>query len=163
MSNKIIKSAEDLDKISASNISELITIEEADKIVSVWGLFLEHAGFMSYLFSGDIPESVLPYPKYLLVGAINKMAKYYHQQGHDKMVENLESTLIGLVSYANDKEAIKQASENFNNKEWLEHFVPGLNELQRDRMENGFVVDGKLWKLSKSRIEEIENSLEIKE
>ncbi len=35
MSNKITKRVEDFDKISVSNISELLTIEEADKIVSV--------------------------------------------------------------------------------------------------------------------------------
>ena len=156
MNNKLIKRAGELDKIAASNISEKITLEEADKIVTIWGLFLEHAGFMSFLFCNDIPESVLPYPKYLLVGAINKMQKYYHQQGHHKMVENLENTLIGLVGYTNDQEAIKEVAKDFNDKKWLKEFLPGLKELQKDRMENGFVVNGKLWKLSKSRLKELE-------
>jgi len=160
---KITKRAEDLDKISASNISELITIEEADKIVSVWGLFLEHAGFVTYLFSGGIPESILPYPKFLIVGAIRKMEEYYYKQGLHEMVRIHENILGVLLNVTDDKEAVAEISKNFGDKKWLEQYLPGLKELQINRMEGGFLVNGKLWKLSKSRIEEIKNSLETKE
>jgi len=158
--NRVMKKAEDLDKIAASNISELITIEEADKIVSVWGLFLEHAGFVTYLFPGGIPESILPYPKFLIVGAINKMIKHYHEQGLNEMVKLHEEVYCALLEVESDQEAASEISKNFGEKKWLEQHLLGLKELQKDRMEGGFIVNGELWKLSSSRIDEIKESME---
>ena len=149
MSEKLSKRAEELDKIASSDISEQITLEEAEKIVSVWGIFLEHTGFMSCLFGNDIPESVLPYPKHILVGAINKMAKFYHGQGFYDQVKNLEATLMMLICYTNDYEAIEEAVKTFGNKDWKTAMLPALKESQTNQMKSGFVVNGQLWKFDK--------------
>lgn len=161
MSDKLSKRAEKLDKFASTGISKRMTIEEAEKIVSVWGRFLEYSGFMLCLFGNDIPESVLPYPKHILVGAINKMAEFYHKQGSHKQVESLEATLMMLVSYTNDFDAVEEAIKTFSDKKWRDTMLPALKKSQESQMEEGFVVDGQIWKFDKSRRESIEESLKF--
>jgi len=150
-----------IDRIVESNISELITLEEADKIVRVLGLFLEHAGFITYLFVINVPESTLPYPKYLLVGALVKMLHYHHKNGDYEARDNLEKILIMLTQFIDDDQALQKAAVNFNNTKFRESWVPGLAKLRNDKMEDGYIIDGKRWQFSNSRIEEIKNSLNI--
>lgn len=160
MSEKLSERAEELDKMASTDISERMTLEEAEKIVSVWGVFLEHTGFLLGLFGTDIPESVLPYPKHILVGAINKMARFYHQNGQHQQVEALEMTLMELVSYANDQDAIEEAVKTFSNQNWRDAMLPALKKSQENQMEAGFVIDKQLWSFSRSRRDSIEDSLE---
>jgi hypothetical protein len=152
----------DIDQMIRSNISELITLEEADKIVRVLGLFLEHAGFVYFLFLMKVPESILPYPKYLLVGALVKMLHYHHKNGDYEARDNLEKILTTLTTFIDDKEAIQRIAEKFNNTEFNDaYFSTQLPQLQISRMEDGYLIDGELWQFSNSRIEEIKNSLNI--
>lgn len=152
----------DLDQIIESNISELITLEEADKIVRVLGLFLEYTGGFFYLFLVGVPESILPYPKYLLVGALVKMLNYHHKNGNYEARDNLEKILfVFLNRYIDDKEAIQRNAEKFNNTELHNSYFSQLPKLQISRMEDGYLIDGELWQFSSSRIEEIKNSLNI--
>ncbi len=160
MSEKLSRRAKELDKISATDISERMTLEEAEKIVSVWGTFLEYTGFLVGIFGNDIPESILPYPKHILVGAINKIAGFYYKNGQrQQQVELLESTLKGLISYANDREAIEEAIKTFSNQNWRNIMLPALKKSQENQMEKGFVVDKKLWSFGRTRREFIEDSL----
>jgi len=157
MQDNIIKQTEDIDKISASNISELLTLEEASKIVSIWGKFLEHIEIISILFGLNIPESILPYPKYLLVGAINKMASHYHNQGNQELVNALETTLWALTSYISDDEAIRGFIQKFSNEDFFGKIIPELKKMQEDRVFRGYVVDNDLYRISQERMEEIKN------
>ncbi len=158
--DKLSRRAEELDRMSQSGISDRLTLEEASNIVNIWGVFLEYSGVIGILFCNNIPESLLPYPKHILVGAINKMAEYYHDQGLSDKVGVLESTLIGLTAYTNDIEAVNESLKQFQNEKWREAFIPGLKRFQRNQMENGYLVDKKLWKFGKSRLEEINEFLE---
>ncbi|MDO8487562.1 MAG: hypothetical protein Q7S45_04660 [Candidatus Curtissbacteria bacterium] len=156
MSVDLMKRAEELDEMRSKHIAEKLTLEEAQNIVSIWGVHLEHSGGVRMLFDINIPESILPYPKGILQGALNKMEAYYYEQGLHDNVKLLEETEIMLIQYPSDDEAIKEALTKFSNKKWREARILTLKDYQETQMQNGYLVDKKLWKLSKSRIEELE-------
>lgn len=149
------KRAERLDGLRSKHISEKLTLEEAQNIVSVWGVHLEHTWGLRLLLGINIPESLLPYPIDILQGAINKMEAYYFSQGQHDRIKLLEETEMILMQYAEDNEAIKELAPNFSNKKWQEAMLKGLQDYQKTQVENGYLVDKKLWKLSKDRIEDL--------
>ncbi len=154
--DKLTKRAEELDNMRSKHISEKLTLEEAQNIVYVWGVYLEHSGGLRFLFGTSIPESVLPYPVEILQGAINKMEAFYYEQGLQDRVKLLEETEMMLIDYLNDEEAIEETISKFSNKKWQEAILPALREFQENQMQNGFLVaDKKLWKLSESRVKEL--------
>lgn len=156
MSADLTKRAEELDQMRSKRIAGKLTLEEAENIMHIWGTYLEHTGGFRILFGTNIPESLLPYPVDILQGALNKMEAHYYEQGLHDRVKLLEETEIMLIQYVNDEEAINDAVEMFGNKKWRDAFLKGLRDYQLDQAENGYLVDKKLWKLSKSRIEELE-------
>ncbi len=155
MSVDLTKRAEELDQMRSKHISEKLTLVEAQNIVHVWGVYLEHSGSLRFLFGINIPKSLLPYPVDILQGALNKMEAHYYSQGQHDRVKLLEETEMILMQYAGDEEAIKESVAKFGNKSWQEAFLKGLKDYQLSQAENGYLVDKKLWKLSKSRIEEL--------
>ena len=156
MGTDLMKRAEKLDQMRSKRISEKLTLEEAKNIVHIWGIYLEHSGTIRYLFGVNMPESFLPYPVDILQGAINRMEAYYHSLGEYDRVKLLEETEMLLVQYVEDNEAIKESIKTFSKKNWQEIFIDSLKNYQLEQAENGFLVDKKLWKLSKSRIAELE-------
>lgn len=152
-----MKRAEKLDSLRSKHISEKLTLEEAKNIVQVWGAHLEYFGGVRILFGIDIPESLLPYPIAIIQGALNKMeAYYYEQEMHDK-VKLLEGTEMELISYTNDEEATRDFLVRFGNKEIIDAIISGLKNYQQTQAEAGYLIDKKIWKLSRSRIEELES------
>jgi hypothetical protein len=156
MGTNLMKRAEELDQMRSKGIADKITLEEAQNIVSVWGVYLERSSNLNFLFGSNIPESLLPYPVDILQGALNKMEAFYYEQGLQDRVKLLEGTEMMLIQYTNDEEAIKEAVSNFTNKKWQDAMLSGLQNFQKTQAENGYLVDKKLWKLSKSRMEELE-------
>lgn len=157
MSADLAKRAEELDQMRSKRIAEKLTLEEAKNIMHVWGTYLEHMGGLRTLFRVNIPKSLLPYPIDILQGALNKMEAYYFEQGLHDRVKLLEGTEMMLIQYENDDEAISNAVKMFDNKKLRDAFLKGLHDYQLNQAENGYLVDKKLWKLSKSRIEELRN------
>jgi hypothetical protein len=146
--------AEALDKMRLKDISKKLSLEEAQNIVSVWGKYLEYTGSLRLLFGLSIPKSTLPYPVEILQGAINKMEAFYFDRGQLEKVKLLEETEVLLLNYCDD-EAIKESISIFSNTKWQEAFIPVLGENQITQSHNGYLIDQKLWGLSKSRIEEL--------
>lgn len=151
-----IQRAEELDKMRSKGIAEKLTLEEAQNIVTIWGAYLEHSGGLMILFGGNIPESLLPYPIDILQGALNKMEAHYYGRGLHDRVKLLEETEVLLVQYINDRKAMGESGKRFDDKKWQEVFSNSLHDYQLNQAENGYLVDKRLWKLSKSRIEELE-------
>lgn len=147
--------AKELDNMRSRRIAEKLTLEEAQHIVSVWGIYLEHSGATRYIFGINIPRSMLPYPIEILQGALNKMESHYYSQGLYERVKLLEETEIILMQYAKDIDAIKELELNFTNKEWQESIIEGLKNLQEIQADNGFLIDRVLWKFKKERIKEL--------
>lgn len=156
MNVDLTKRAEALDQMRSKRISEKLTLEEAQNIVSVWGAYLEHTGGLRILFGINIPESLLPYPLDILQGALNKMEAFYYGQGQHDKVKLLEETEMILMQYADDGEAIKESMSYLSNTKRQETTIESLQDYQKTQAQNGFLVNKKLWKLSKSRIEELE-------
>lgn len=156
MSVDLTKRAKELDKMRSKHISEKLTLEEAQNIVSVWGVYLEHSGGLRILFGLNIPESLLPYPRDIIQGAINKMEVFYYSQGLQDRVKLLEGTEMILIQYTNNEEAIKETISILSDKTWQEALIRSLQDYQKTQAQNGYLVNKKLWKLSKSRIEELE-------
>ena len=152
----LMKRAEKLDSLRLKGIAEKLTLEEAQNIVNIWGIFLEHSGGVRMLFATDIPQSILPFPIEILQGALNKMEAYYWERGEKDRVKLLEETEAMLIQFTSDKEALKDIVDKLCNKKWMKILVPGLKSHQIDQANNGYLIDGKLWRLSKSRIEELE-------
>lgn len=157
MSDDLMKRAEKLDNLRSKGIADKLTLEEADNIVAVWGAYLEHSGGLRYLFGTSIPESLLPYPIAILQGALNKMEAYYFKHGQHDRVKLLEGTEAMLMQYTDDEEAIKEAHAHFGNEKWKDAFIPGLKNYQKTQVQNGYLVDKKLWELSIARVEELES------
>jgi hypothetical protein len=150
-----MKRAERLDDMHAKGITEELTLGEAENIVTIWSIFIEHTEGFRYIFLSDIPESVLPFPIEIIKGALNKMEAYYYEQGDHERVKLLELIEGDLILYTYDKEAMNGAISKFNKKIWQDAFIPSLKNNQLHRMERGYLLGGKLWKLSKSRIAEL--------
>ena len=76
-----------------------MTLEEADKIIQIWGKYVEYAhGKLFIVFGNYIPESFLPFSIDTIEEASNIIGEYHHNQGNEKVVEAIRSTAIALIS-----------------------------------------------------------------
>lgn len=110
----MIARAKRLDDLRMKRVAEKLTLDEADRIVHIFGAYLEHSGAVRYLFGGSIPGSLLPYPIGIIQGALNKMEEYYHKRGMHDRVRLLEAAESALPQYAEDREAIEATLNLFN-------------------------------------------------
>lgn len=112
-----------------------MTIEEADKIMRIWGKYLEYcSGRFMQIFcraGGKIPESMLPYPKPILEEALNYMDRHYHETNNQRGVELMRETMILLELYGDDDAAIQQAGINFSDTEQRKHIVSEIKDWQQ--------------------------------
>jgi hypothetical protein len=110
-----------------------MTLNEADKIVHIWGKFVEYvSGKLFLIFGAQIPESFLPYPKDTIEEALNIIAEYHHKAGNHQLVKHLQETLAQLIMYVDDEESLLRAAKNFNDLNWRKIFVPSLKKFQED-------------------------------
>ena len=91
-----------------------MTFIEADKIFKTWSRWYWSSHFMLHaIFISKIPESFLPYPQAIIEEALNIVSEYYHKSGVLQMSKNIQETMVGLLYYVKDEEALQQASELF--------------------------------------------------
>jgi hypothetical protein len=110
-----------------------MTLDEASKIVKIWGIYLEYVGGkLVSLFGAYIPESFLPFPKKTLEEALNIVAEHHHNMGNQDTVKGLQSTIASLLFYTDDEEAILKSAELFNNPSWRKATLPVFKKFQKD-------------------------------
>jgi len=110
-----------------------MTLNEAEKIVQIWGKFVEYvSGKLTFIFGAQIPESFLPYPKDTLLEALNIIAEYQHKAGNHQAVRHLQAISAHLIAYVDDEEALLQAAKNFNNPNWRKALLPGFKQFQEN-------------------------------
>lgn len=110
-----------------------MTIDEANKIVQIWGRYLEYMhGKLSFIFGTRIPESFLPFPLRTLEKAINIVAEHYHNIGDQESVKIIQSDIGLLTAYTDDEEALLQAAKFFNDLKWQEATLPAFKKFQKD-------------------------------
>ena len=68
-----------------------MTIEKASEIVRIYGNYLEHVGGTNLiLFSGKAPESMLPFPKKIILDAMEILAEQHKRNGNQEAAEYLQ-------------------------------------------------------------------------
>lgn len=110
-----------------------MTYDEADKIVQIWGVYLEYCqDRLRALFMACVPESLLPYPPETIEKALNIIAKHYHDIGDHEASELIKSTFGALVLYDKDEEAIENAVSKFNIPEVRDAIISNMKKVQKD-------------------------------
>lgn len=109
-----------------------MTLDEADKIVRIWGIYLEHFwGKLNIAFMARIPYSFLPFPIKTLEEAINIIAEYYYEQDDKKTMEAIQASIGCLTGFTDDDEAFLNAAKMFNDHKWRKEIIASLNKLQK--------------------------------
>ena len=112
-----------------------MTVEEANKIVHIWGKYLEHcSGRLNMLFlhdKGKIPESLLPYSKSTLDEALNVMDKHYFDISNKRGMELMRQTMMLLELYGDDEEAIQHAGKNFCDTKQRQRIISAIKDWQQ--------------------------------
>jgi hypothetical protein len=111
-------------------------LEEANKIVKIWGKYLEHcSGKFNMLFlggrGGKIPESLLPYPKSDIEKALNVMDKHYFDTGNKRGMELMRETSMLLELYDEDEECIRRAGKVFSDAKQRKNIALRLKDWQK--------------------------------
>ena len=113
-----------------------MTLDAASQIVVTWGKYVEFVfGKLMLVFGGQIPESMLPFPKKTLIEALNMVAEYHRGIGNQDGAKALESVTTLLNGYVDDEAALAQAAKNYNDPEWRKAFIPSLKKLQSSWIE----------------------------
>jgi len=111
-----------------------VTLEEASKIIDIWGKYLEfeNSRFM-LLFLSSIPESFLPFPKVVIEEASNMMAKYHHNNGNKAGADAMQAASSWLIFYNDDEESLSTAAKMWSDPKWLESVLPKFKkQIQQD-------------------------------
>ena len=142
---------------SYNGLKNKLTLDEANNIMYFFGVHLEYAGGLNILFTGSIPESLLPYPKILIQEALNIMINFFNARNQLKEAETLSFCLGMLSLYHKDEEAIGNFIEKCSNTDLKKDISFSLKERQLNQIcLNGFLLsDKKHWSLSEERLEEL--------
>ncbi len=110
-----------------------MTVQEADKIRKIWGIYLEYCfGRFNMLFQGNIPESLLPFPKPVLEEALNILDRHYFEQKDKHAMNLMRETSMLLELYHDDISMLDKAGKNFNNPELRKKIADSIKEWQLD-------------------------------
>jgi len=110
-----------------------MTLDEANRIVRIWGAYLEYChDRLQALFIANIPESLLPYPPAMLEEALNIIAKHYHDIGDYDKSKLIQKSFDALLLYDNDEESIQGAAKIFNMPEVREAIISNMKKVRRN-------------------------------
>jgi hypothetical protein len=106
-----------------------MTLQEANKITQLYGRYMEHVnGKMMRLFFAKIPQSLLPYPKDVILEACNVMAQYYFNQKNVQAENTFKEVAANLIMYVDDETALTDASKRFGNPEFRKIIIESLKK-----------------------------------
>lgn len=91
-----------------------MTNKEAVKIFIRWQKFLEFADKFNLLFTDCIPESFLPYPREVLIEALNIVADVHYNSGDIQTTKDIQDTMARFLwPSKKDEEAIESMAKLF--------------------------------------------------
>ena len=109
-----------------------MTLDQASKIIDIYGQHMEfYGGKLMILFSGRIPESLLPFSKKVIEEASNILAKHHHNSGNQSFVDAINACKAGLIGYTDDEEALSLAIDRFSSESWRKVNLPNLKKIQK--------------------------------
>lgn len=107
-------------------------LEAAESIYKEFGHFLEfNNGSLIMLFLGQIPQSLLPYPKDKIEEALNTALVHFNRKGDKKAIETLKASMALLTCYIDDTQAIKHAIKIWQNEEAIKAIMSNLGNSQK--------------------------------
>mgnify|MGYP000097137762 CR=1 FL=1 len=110
-----------------------MTLSEANKIVRVWGDYIEYCqDRLQAVFLGCIPKSLLPYPPEIIEEALNIAAKHYHDIGEYENYKLLHESHRCLAAYVKDEDALEGAVMAFNIPEVKEKIISNMKKVQKN-------------------------------
>ncbi|MFH1877015.1 MAG: hypothetical protein ABH865_09015 [Candidatus Omnitrophota bacterium] len=110
-----------------------MTLNEANKIVHIWGKYVEFCqDRLQSLFVGGIPRSLLPYSTETLEEALNIVGKHCHDIGDHKASELIRNSFRCLVLYTEDEKALQGAAIKFNDSELRSVISKRMKKVQED-------------------------------
>ncbi|MBF0595204.1 MAG: hypothetical protein HQL22_09575 [Candidatus Omnitrophica bacterium] len=96
-----------------------MTLEEAKKVVSAYGGFIEFARWrLNAVFFDTIPESLLPYSLDSTNAACVLLAEYFYKQGHKEHAEDIERCMCWLQEFKDDEQAMLEAMIRLKDRKW---------------------------------------------
>jgi hypothetical protein len=111
----------------------MMTLDEANRIIGVWGEYLEFCqDRMRALFIAGIPRSLLPYPVETLEEALNTVAKHYHDLGDYNSSKLITDSFGQLMLYSDDDSALQGAVFKFGEPKIREAIISNLKRVQEE-------------------------------
>ena len=91
-----------------------------------------------FLFSANIPESFLPFPKKMIEEAMSILAKHHHNTGNQEAVKAIRNSIGFLTAHTDDERAILEVLKVFNDPEWRKATLPAFKEFQKKGIRKDF-------------------------
>lgn len=93
-----------------------MSVEEAQEVMVGVGKFFEVAnGPLMMLFKSKIPETLLPYPKPVILEALNLAKNLSEEQGNNDLANALGSQLAFVeLMYVDNEDCIKEFIKNWH-------------------------------------------------
>lgn len=117
-----------LEKIDFANLD----FSTAHKIIAIYNLYLKNAHMrLNYIFRGQIPESLLPFPKKYILKALDEYAEKHKLLGDTASAYLFTASKTILdEDYVIDGMAMSELIVNFSNKKIRDSIIFNLRELQ---------------------------------
>ena len=110
-----------------------MTIEEVDKILPIWGKYLEYThGRLVLIFSNHIPESFLPFSKDVLRDTFDTAKEQYCKSGNKRGVELMQESTSSLMWYEDDGNALSLAAEELSDSKRRSFRISILKDGQKN-------------------------------
>jgi len=109
-----------------------MTFNEADKMVRIYGRYLEYCSHILMIFGSHLPESFLPFPKDTLEEALNIVAEHYHKAGDQHGVKLIQEVAACLPWYGDDEESLLEVAKKINDPKCRKEFL--LPVLKKERI-----------------------------
>lgn len=110
-----------------------MTLDEIDKILPIWGKFLEYThGRLVLIFSTHIPESLLPFPKELLYEVFKLAEEQFQKMGDKRAAELMKESPGWLMWYVDDEDALLRAGKDFNDPKRRKLMITMLKDGQKN-------------------------------
>ena len=154
--NEYLDGAVELDNLG-KKYADRLTLVEAFNISAVYGRHLEYCGSFRVLFAGSVlPQSLLPFPRDIIAGAITKLIKHYEDENQFEHLQALREGFVALLAYCDDVSAFQYMAKHLSETDLYKSFVEVLRTKQLSELTNGYLLeDNTRWSLQQERLVEI--------
>jgi len=111
--------------------------QEAEAVIQGFGKFMEVAnGPLMLLFRSEIPETLLPYPKSVILEALTIGEEYFRQEGMAEMENAIGMQIAALEMYTDNIAALKQLVKHLEDPTFRKHLFSTFGSTQETQYAN---------------------------